>query len=79
VDERRSAPRMRTLKSAKIVLSDKTPKIECTVRNLSNIGARLQVSTSSGLPSHFDLEFDGGRRHCRVVWMRETLFGVAFV
>jgi hypothetical protein len=79
VGERRDTPRMRTLKSAKIILSDKAPKVECVVRNLSKNGARLQVSTSSGLPAHFDLEFDGERRHCRVVWMREALLGVTFV
>ena len=79
MDERRSAPRMRVLKSAKIILTDKAPKIECAVRNISDSGARLQVSTSYGIPSTFDLVYDGVRRHCRVAWMHATLIGVAFV
>jgi PilZ domain-containing protein len=79
VDERRNAPRMRTLKAAKIILSDKSPRIDCAVRNLSGTGARLEVSTSFGVPTKFDLILDGERRHCRVAWMNETMIGVSFI
>jgi hypothetical protein len=63
VDERRIAPRRRVLKSAFIVISDKAPKLECTVRNISHTGAALQVSTTIGIPAHFDVIIDSVRYH----------------
>jgi hypothetical protein len=66
------------LKSAKIIVSDKKLKIECAVRNLSATGARLQVSTTYGIPANLALVLDGVHRHCRVAWMKETSMGVAF-
>jgi hypothetical protein len=51
--DRRTAPRKRVLKSASIVLSDKAPKLDCTVKNISETGAMLQVSTTLGIPASF--------------------------
>src|SRR4029078_5186220 len=53
--ERRVSFRGRTLKGGLIVLGEKAPKLECTVRNFTKAGAALQVSTTFGLPQHFDL------------------------
>jgi hypothetical protein len=68
VDDRRIAPRRRVLKSAFIVISDKAPKLECTVRNISDTGAALQVSTTIGIPARYDVIVDGVRYHFRSVW-----------
>jgi len=57
--ERRVSFRGRTLKGGFIVLSDKAPKLECTVRNFTKAGAALRVSTTFGLPQHFDVVIDG--------------------
>jgi len=77
--ERRQTPRARVLKSGRIVISDKAPKIECAIRNLSEGGCLLQVSTTFGLPHEFDLVMpDGARKHCHVAWRTETRMGVAF-
>jgi len=78
MEERRAIPRMRVLKAGQVVLSDKAPKLECSVRNVSATGACLQLSSTYGLPRNFDLIFDGIRRHCRVAWMTDTRMGVAF-
>jgi len=43
VQENRANVRKRVLKTAQIVLSDKAPKLDCAVRNLSNTGACLQL------------------------------------
>ena len=75
---KRNAPRQRVLKSAFIVLSEKAPKLQCTVRNISATGAALQVSTTIGLPPAFDLIFDGVRRRCRSQWRTDTKIGVLF-
>ena len=77
--ERRDRPRRRILKSGKIIVSDNAPKIECTVRNLTDDGACLHVSTTFGIPARFDLDFENVRKTCRVVWVKDTQMGVMFV
>ena len=66
------------LKGAFIVIGDKAPKLECTVRNLSETGASLQISTTVGLPQNFDVIIDGARRQCRSMWRTDTKIGVRF-
>jgi len=78
VDEKRAAPRRRVLKSAFIVLSEKAPKLECTLKNISETGAMLQVSTTLGIPHNFDLILEGEKHHCHSVWRTETSIGVEF-
>ena len=79
MNEHRIAPRARVLKSGKIASSEKAPKIECTIRNLSETGACLQISSTYGIPAHFDLLLQGTeRRACHVVWRTDTKLGVAF-
>jgi hypothetical protein len=76
--ENRRAARKRVLKTGYIVFSDKAPKLECAVRNVSETGASLQVSTTIGIPTNFDAIIDGVRRRCRSVWRTDTRIGVAF-
>ena len=78
VTEKRVASRRRVLKGAYIMISEKAPKIECTIQNISETGAALRVSTTIGIPQHFDLLFDGMRRHCRSQWRTDTKIGVLF-
>jgi len=78
VEEKRETPRKRVLKTAYVILSEKAPKIACAVRNISEAGAMLQVSTTYGIPERFHLQIDGTRRGCRVVWRTETKIGIAF-
>ncbi len=79
VQEKRATFRKRVLKTAQIILSDKAPKLDCAVRNLSNTGACLQLSTTYGIPMNFDIVLDGVRRPCRAVWRTDTKMGVAFI
>ena len=78
LDEKRLAPRKRLLKGAFVVLSDRAPKLECTVKNLSDTGALLQLSTTFGIPANFDLILETHRHHCHVVWRTDTKIGVRF-
>jgi hypothetical protein len=66
------------LKTGFIVFSDKVPKLECAVRNVSEAGACVQVSTTVGMPASFDLVIDSVRRGCRVVWRTDTRMGIVF-
>jgi len=78
MEERRKAPRMRVLKTGKIVLSEKTPGIPCTVRNLSSGGACVQTDNHYGIPESFVLVVDGVSHPCRVIWRSTLKIGVAF-
>ena len=80
MDERRRMQRTRTLKSARIVFNHSSSVIDCTVRNLTNLGAMLLVPDSLGVPETFDLMFDSVhvRRPCRVIWRTDTKLGVEF-
>jgi hypothetical protein len=74
--ERRASRRMRTLKGARIVFNAGYSDFECTVRDLSPIGAKLMT----GVPNQFELELDHGqpRRKCTVRWRSGTTLGVSF-
>ena len=70
--------RKRVLKTAQIVLGEKAPKLDCSIRNLSDTGACLQVSTTYGIPTNFEIIIEGTRRHCHSVWRTDTKIGVMF-
>jgi hypothetical protein len=78
--ERRRNARARTLKSARIVFNHHRSVIDCTVRDLSPLGACLKVASAIGIPEEFDVIFDADHsiRPCRVIWHKETQLGVAF-
>ena len=77
MNERRGSTRVRLLKSGKILLGKAF--VPCTVRNLSAGGARLQVQSTFGLPSAFELALDDQPpRACKVIWLDETTLRVQF-
>lgn len=78
MQEKRSIFRKRILKTAQIILSEKAPKLDCAVRNLSQTGACLQVSTTYGIPANFEVVIEGVRRACRSVWRTDTKLGITF-
>jgi hypothetical protein len=78
VDEHRTVPRRRLLKTGKISFGGGT--IDCTVRNLSETGAALEVSSPVGIPEHFTLVIEPNAIHVpsRIVWRKDTRIGVHF-
>jgi PilZ domain len=78
--ERRRKPRSRTLKTARILFNQHRSVIDCTVRNLSPLGACLNVASALGIPEKFDVIFDADLsvRSCRMVWHKEKQIGVEF-
>ncbi|WFU17539.1 PilZ domain-containing protein [Bradyrhizobium sp. CB3481] len=78
MDEHRTAPRRRFLKAGKMSFGGGA--IDCTVRNLSETGAALEVSSPVGVPEHFTLLIEADHIHvpCRVVWRKDTRIGVHF-
>lgn len=77
--ERRRTVRHRTLKGGSIAFNNGA-RIDCRVRNLSPLGACLEVETTIGLPAEFVLviESDHARFACRVIWREPRRLGVAF-
>jgi hypothetical protein len=78
MEEHRHDPRLRTLKSGKIVFNKKSSVVDCTIRNLSRTGACLQVATPAGIPQRFELLIDGVSWACQITWRSGTRIGVTF-
>lgn len=77
--ESRATQRRRMLKGGTIVLNEGNSTIDCTVRNLSETGARLKVASIIGIPDNFRLIISGEQSFsCAVVWKREAELGVRF-
>lgn len=79
--ERRIAPRMRTLKRAKVLFNNRFSTIDCIVRNISSTGALLTIDTAVQLPKTFEIMVgnDGGIRPAKLVYRREMFAGVRFL
>jgi hypothetical protein len=78
MDEHRTTPRHRVLKAGTIEFGGGA--IDCTVRNVSNTGAALDVTTPVGIPDQFILVLpaDGFHQPCHVVWRKQRRIGVVF-
>jgi hypothetical protein len=78
MDEKRNITRHRVLKAATIEFGGGV--IDCRVRNMSNTGAALDVTSPVGIPDHFTLVLpaDGLHTPCHVVWRKEGRIGIAF-
>jgi hypothetical protein len=77
--ERRTAQRHRVFKHGTLAFHG-GGTVDCTVRNVSSNGARVDVASPVGLPPSFTLviETDQFVRRCRPVWSRDVSVGVAF-
>jgi PilZ domain len=80
METRRRQERHRTLKAGKIIFNRKTSVVDCTVRNLSEGGACLQVDTIVGIPETFELLISAEHtaRPCAVKWKSAHRLGVLF-
>ena len=78
MDERRDQTRNRVLKAGTIEFGGGA--IDCTIRNYSEAGAALDVTSPLGIPDHFTLfvQADGTHLPCRIVWRKEKRIGVKF-
>jgi hypothetical protein len=78
MNEHRSAPRHRILKAGTISFGGGA--IDCTIRNISETGAALEVVTPLFIPDRFTLVVQTAqlKRPCRIIWRKERRMGVAF-
>jgi len=79
VDENRTRLRRRVLKAGKILFAHGTCTLDCTIKNISEHGAMLQIENSVSVPDEFQLyEPTGLLLHdVRVVRRASRLIGVA--
>lgn len=77
---RRAILRARTFWKGTILFPGGLRSVECTVRNFSSGGARLDCGAISDLPDHFRLNIPqkGATFDCAVMWRRLPEVGVAF-
>ncbi|WP_062210926.1 PilZ domain-containing protein [Aureimonas sp. AU12] len=80
-DERRVAPRTRTLKRAKILFNNRFSTFDCIVRNISATGALLTIDPAAPLPKVFEIKIgdDEALRPAKLVYRRELFAGIHFL
>src|SRR6185437_8747142 len=78
MDEHRTTPRHRVLKAGTIEFSGEA--IPCTVRNLSDTGAAIEINSPLWFPDRFVLAVasEGWRKPCRVVRRQDKRIGIVF-
>jgi two-component system cell cycle response regulator len=78
-EHHRSEHRKRTLKEAKIILTDWTV-MDCVIRDISEKGARLVLGDAITLPPEFRLHIVSSNTivPVHVLWQRGTAAGVGF-
>jgi hypothetical protein len=80
--ERRGHSRTEVSRSATLDFGRMLPKRPCTIKNISDGGARLHVGLLIGLPDQFFIAISPvpmQRRDCRLVWASEFEVGIRFV
>ena len=80
VEERREHPRRRTLLSGKVVFNNRSGALNCTVKDLSECGARIQLGGWLNLPREFEIHLDRGAMfRCEMVRFIDTFMSVRFI
>lgn len=78
--DRRIAPRRRVIKGGKIFFNGGVSVFDCTVRDISETGARLALGLFQPLPKRFKLQVnDLGTHVCELVRAIGSEYGVRFV
>jgi hypothetical protein len=78
MEETRITPRRRRLKAGTIEFGG--GGIDCTVRDISETGAALEVMTPLFIPDRFTLYVPSEqlKRLCRIAWRKQKRIGVTF-
>ena len=71
MDQRRASTRLRTLLEGRVLLTGRLSPVECTVRDISDRGARITLAHSVPKKKLF--------RQVRVVWSNEKSHGLMFM
>ena len=71
---------MRVLKGAKLVSMNQWSLVDCTVRDMSETGAKIICGDQAAVANEFRflLPSDNSIRTARVVWRRGDMLGIEF-
>jgi hypothetical protein len=80
VFERRLVTRTTINRDALLFFRGQSGPFPCCVRNVTNVGAGVELNGTIDAPPEFDVSFDRFRskRTCRLVWRQADFIGVAF-
>ena len=81
VVETRTSPRQRSLLSGKIASRDGSMTVTCTIKDISDTGARVTVPGGLYLPHHVFLIHSRSQMvfEAEVSWMKPPQFGLKFI
>ncbi|TXN32270.1 PilZ domain-containing protein [Methylobacterium sp. WL19] len=81
MSDKRKEARQRTFLKGRIIFNNGASSMDCLVRDLSSIGARLALTETATLPEMFDLFIPQKERtyKANLRWRRADGIGVAFV
>ncbi len=78
--ERRRSPRRKVLKNGRIIPDNGQSPVDCTILDVSRMGARLRVNPSNRMPSKFTLMLSDFTKHsCEIVRQDGTTVAVSFL
>jgi len=81
-NDKRAAPRQRCFKTGQIILGDSGPTYDCTFKDLSWFGVKLEMHNFVPLPSKFRLALSYGKNtkafYCKKIWSNGREIGVIF-
>jgi len=80
-EQRRASPRSRTLLEGHIIYNNRLSRMECTVRDLSENGARLVFAQPVKVPAEFELQIPKKKlvRRAQIIWYDGQNHGVMFL
>ncbi len=78
--EARRSERVRSLLRARILFNNRSSTIDCTIKNISAHGAKIEIAHSMSVPTEFDLEVPqrGRTYRARMMWRAASSMGVEF-
>lgn len=81
MSERRTNARARAFMQGRIIFNNGATTLDCTVREYSDTGARIECSGAVTLPDRFELFVPrkGLTRPARIAWRRDGQIGVEFI
>ena len=80
MSELKSMPRGRTFLAGKIISNYGQSSIDCIVRQMSDVGAVIEVESALGIPEHFHLLIpgEGQPQPCKRAWQSDKQVGLVF-
>ncbi|MEM9330564.1 MAG: PilZ domain-containing protein [Pseudomonadota bacterium] len=77
--EKRGEHRRRVLKSGTFLFNKGYASYDCTIRNLTDTGAMVEMGETTGIPQQFDFRMDNETPvPARLVWRTNSRIGIQF-